>query len=357
MSPRVRRLLAGLLMIAGLQRPGLAEPPAVPPAPTDPDVTPRAPSPWLDLAPSEVLAKHATPTTTDEDSVKQPDHKVAAALTLGGLYAGFAGWTYLAWYRKHKALGEFKWGGDGWVGPETYAGGADKGGHAWATMGLGRAGSQILKWGGYDPLTSAIVGVGLSELLFFFVEVKDGFYYEFSFSDLTGDSIGAALAFVFEMWPQIDEMFDYKVQYWPSHQYLKVVEGNAPCPTGGCSRFNIAEDYSGETYLLSFHLNSIKPLRESKYFWWTRYIDLAVGYDSRNYKPAPDPAEMLTPHQSAFFGVTFNAQELCDELFKNHSTTRKITHGFFEIFNLPYSTLPLIKGTRVADKPPASDGA
>ena len=79
---------------------------------------------------------------------------------------------------------------------------------------------------------------------------------------VAGDSIGAALAFVFEMFPQIDDMFDYKVQYWPSRQYLNVVEGNAPCPSGGCSRLNIAEDYSGETYLLTFHLHSIKPLRE-----------------------------------------------------------------------------------------------
>ena len=113
-----------------------------------------------------------------------------------------------------------------------------------------------------------------------------------------------------------------------------------------CSKFNIAEDYSGETYLLAFHLSSIHSLRDSKYYWWTRYIDLAVAYESRYYKPEPNASEMLTPHQNAFIGVTFDAQRLCDELFKNHSTTRKITHGLFEIFNVPFSTLPVIKGTR-----------
>ncbi len=333
-------------MIAWLHGPSLAGPPAQADPPTDPDVTPRASSPWLDLAPSEVLAKHAALPDSGDVQVARPDHQVASVLTLAGLYTGFTVWTYLAWYRKHHPLADYKWGGDGWVGPETYAGGADKGGHAWATMGLGRLGTELLRWGGYDKWTSAIVGVGLSELLFFGVEIKDGFYYEFSFSDLAGDTIGAALAFAFEMSPRLDEMFDYKVQYWPSHQYIEKLDGSSPCPSGGCSKFNIAEDYSGETYLLSFHLSSIHQLRDSKYGWWTRYIDLAVGYDSRYYKPEPNASEMLTPHQDAFFGVTINAQEICDEIFKNHSTTRKITHGLFEIFNLPFSTLPLIKGTR-----------
>src|SRR5512140_3354362 len=59
MSPKVRRVLVATLMIAWLRVPGLAQPPASGDAPADRDVTPRASSPWLDLAPSEVLAKHA----------------------------------------------------------------------------------------------------------------------------------------------------------------------------------------------------------------------------------------------------------------------------------------------------------
>ncbi|HET9625469.1 MAG TPA: DUF2279 domain-containing protein, partial [Kofleriaceae bacterium] len=76
------------------------------------------------------------------------DHKLAAALTLGGVYAAFTTWTYFAWYRKHKPLDQFKVGGDGWFGDRTYAGGADKLGHAWATMSLGRVGTEMLhQWG------------------------------------------------------------------------------------------------------------------------------------------------------------------------------------------------------------------
>ena len=71
-------------------------------------------------------------------------HPVASVAIVGGMYLGFSSWAYAAWYAKHKPLGYFKWGGDGWLGDRTYAGGADKFGHAWATMSLARAGTLLL---------------------------------------------------------------------------------------------------------------------------------------------------------------------------------------------------------------------
>src|SRR5262249_62192294 len=99
---------------------------------------------WIDRAPSEILEKVA------DQEPPATDHKIAAVATLGGAYAGFTTWTYFAWYRKHKPLSQFKWGGDGWLGDTTYAGGADKVGHAWATMGLAADGTELLNQGGAD---------------------------------------------------------------------------------------------------------------------------------------------------------------------------------------------------------------
>lgn len=360
---RVRRLSCALLMIAWLGHDfdvAWGDPNAPDTTPHDPVATPRA-SPWIDRAPTEVLEHVVDP---DHDQEGPPtDHKVAAVATLAGFYAGFTTWTYFAWYRKHKALSQFRWGGDGWLGDTTYAGGADKFGHAWATMGLARGGTELLsQWGGFDRTTSAIVGTALSELLFIGVEVKDGFYYEFSFSDLTGDTLGAAFAFAASMWPRFDELFDYRVQYWPSDMYLRKVDGSSPCPSGGCSRWNIAEDYSGETYLLALHLGGIHALRDMKYGSWSRFIDLAVGYDTRNYKPTPDSALMLTPRQQLFVGITLNAQGLFDWLLEGNKSrparvTRKVTHGLFEIFNLPFTTLRGPEYSHVPDGMIATDGA
>lgn len=352
----MRRSWIVLLVIAWLQPIAHADPAAPAATPHDRDAAPRAPAPtaatapgatpWIDLAPTEVLEHHAQP-------VVHEDHKVAATATMAGMYAVFAGWCYYAWYNKHHALSQYKWGGDGWLGDQTYAGGADKFGHAWATMSLARAGTEMLsQWGGYDRTTSNIVGTLASELLFTGVEVKDGFYYEFSFSDLTGDSIGAALGFALSEWPRLDEMFDYRVEYWPSTMYLRKLDGESPCSAGSCSKLNIAEDYSGETYQLAFHLGSIHALTDMKYGTIARFVDVAAGFGSRNYKPDPvTMADKLAapgrPTQELFLGLTFNAQGFFDWLLEGHHSraaraTRKITHGLFEVFSVPF-TYPAIE--------------
>lgn len=286
------------------------------------------------------------------------DHRLAAGLTLAGAYTVFGSWMYLAWYRQHKPLSQYKWGGDdenckstfsrcgliGWAGDTTYAGGADKFGHAWSTMSLARGGAELLyQWGGFGRTTSMLVGTGLAELLFIGVEVRDGFFFEFSFSDLGGDTVGALAALALMQWPRLDEMFDFRVQYFPSDAYLHKLDGSSPCPAGGCSRWNIAEDYSGQTYLLAFHLSSIHALRDMPYGTFSRFVDLTLGFDTRNYKPPPDAASMAVPKQQMFIGVSLNAQGVLDWMLDARTPARKITHGLFEIFNLPFTSLPVLE--------------
>jgi hypothetical protein len=268
------------------------------------------------------------------------EHKLSAALTLAGVYAGFTTWTYFAWYRKHRENRAFKWGGDGWLGLQTYAGGADKFGHAWATMSLARLGTELLhQWGGYSKLTSTLVSTALSELLFLGVEVKDGYFYEFSFSDATGDTLGALAAVALSLSPRLDELFDFRVQYWPSAAYRRQFSGG---------NVNIAEDYSGETYLLALHLGAIHALRDQSWGGWSRFVDLAAGFETRGYKPDP-PSKMLPDyehHQNLYLGISLNAQGLFDWLLDSRSTTRKLSHGFFEVFNLPSTFVPVLEESR-----------
>lgn len=314
------------------------------------------------MDPAKVAADHEATNSAnlaqfDADPPRQ-GHPVAAALTLGGFYAGFVTWTYYAWYRKHKPLSEYKFGGDGWLGLETYAGGADKFGHAWSTMSLGRFGTEILaQWGGYSRVKSTAIGVGLAEALFVGVEVKDGFFYEFSFSDLAGDTTGALIAAALSLSPRLDEMFDFRVQYYPSKQYENQIE-NQNSPTGG--KLNIAEDYSGQTYLLAYHLGSIHSLREKPY-WGTlsRFVDVAFGFETRGYKPTPATGELPPDqhHQNLYLGVSLNAQGLFDWMFERRSRpARTLTHAAFEVFNLPF-TFDGVKYGRSPAMLPPDDGA
>ena len=132
-------------------------------------------------------------------------------------------------------------------GVETYAGGADKLGHAWATMALARMGSAILREGGWDSTRSTIVSAVASELLFLNVEIRDGFYFEFSFGDLSMDTVGMVAAILLDLSPRLDEMFDFRVQYFPSARYIDNLDGSPnrdgspSCPKTACSKWNIAE--------------------------------------------------------------------------------------------------------------------
>jgi hypothetical protein len=304
-------------------------------------------TPWIDLAPNDVLARHSDP-HDDNFLGGREDHRLRAAVELGSFYTGFAIWAYFAWYRNHPPLSNYKFGGDGMFGVETYAGGADKLGHTWATMSLARMGSAILTEGGWDHTRSTLLSAALSEALFLNVEIRDGFYFEFSYGDLAMDTVGMAMAILLDLWPRLDEMFDFRVQYWPSSAYLKKLDGSSPCPAGGCSRWNIAEDYSGQTYLLAFHLGSIHALRDMEYGTWSRFVDVTLGFDTRNYKPPPDPTDMVKPTQQMFIGVSLNAQGILDYLLEGHTSEaarkgRKVTHGLFEVFNLPFTSLPLLE--------------
>jgi hypothetical protein len=327
MSRTVRRLATAALLITWLQHPGRADPVAPERANHDPIA---APTPWIDLGTSPIAPTVEPPASSD--------HKLAAALTLGGIYVGFTTWTYFAWYRKHKPLSQFKWGGDGWLGAKTYAGGADKFGHAWATMSLARLGTEMLhQWGGFDKLTSTLVGTALSEALFIGVEVKDGFFYEFSFSDLTGDTVGALAAVALSLSPRLDELFDYRVEYWPSHEYRRQFDGG---------NVNVAEDYSGETYVLALHLGGLHTLRDASWGGWSRFVDVAVGYGTRGYKPDPPKGEPPNGHrQELSIGVSLNLQGVSDWLFEGRSRpANKIGHGLFEVFNAGY--LPAVQWQR-----------
>ena len=286
-----------------------------------------------------------------DNALSREVHPRRAVGLLTAAYVTFAAWTFVAWYRAHKPLSKYRFGGDGWMGVKTYAGGADKCGHAWATMALARLGTYILtSLGGFRRLPSSVVSAVMSELCFIGVEVRDGFFYEFSFSDLTGDTVGMVLALLLDNVPGLRDVFAYRVEYFPSRSYARKIAGTSPCPSGSCSRWNIAEDYSGQTYLAAFHLAGIPAVR-NKIGKLSRFVDVAVEFQSRHYRPTPDPDIAKPIRQDLFFGLSLNPQGIFDTIFENRPSTaarraKTITHGLFEVFNLPLSSVKLFGTNR-----------
>lgn len=264
--------------------------------------------------------------------------KLYSLAGLAGGYVLFSTWAQFAWYHNTEELPEFSVGGDGWFGRDTYAGGADKLGHFWINHVMSYAGTRILEAGGWDTLPASVLSSSLSWTLFLLVEIKDGFYYRLSWGDMAGNTAGAVLSALLVNMPALDETLDFRVEYFPSSDYRRELRDGD---------IDIAEDYSGQTYLMSFHLKAIPALSRSSVGWWTRYIDLNAGYETRNFLPEPsDPA--ASRRQSLFLGVSLNLQHLLEESYgsKPKHWTHKAGHGILEFYSPPRSTLRLSEATR-----------
>src|SRR5512135_293161 len=115
------------------------------------------------------LRKRAEKPKREPDATRAPTTEprpIAAVSTLAGSYVVFTAWMFVAWYHMHKKNRAYKWGGDGWLGRSTYAGGADKFGHAWATMVAARLGTVILSgWGGFPHRKASLISTALSQAL------------------------------------------------------------------------------------------------------------------------------------------------------------------------------------------------
>lgn len=326
----MRLACAALLIVTCLRTFAVAEPVASETATHDRDAAVR--SPWLDQSPALTLS----PRASDEGTT---NHKLTSGIAVASIYAAFSTWAYFAWYRNKPERVTREIGGDGWFGVQTYAGGADKLGHAWATMGLARGGTAALRAGGWDRTKSALLSAALSEGLFFAVEMKDYYYFEFSPGDFTFNTIGALAAIAFDLSPRLDELFDYRVEYEMSEQYrFNLLNSESPCAKRvpgqpSCSRWNIAEDYSGERYIVALHLGGIHTLRDAAY--WTKFVDFSVGFQSRNYKPPPTLDPTAPKRQTLFVGLSLNLQGLVDGALPKHSKLRKAAHGLFEVATPP----------------------
>lgn len=268
--------------------------------------------------------------------------KIVSASAIGGVYASLTVWAYFAWYHNKPRNLYFKTNGDGLFGVNTYAGGSDKLGHFWSNHMVSRGTSELLIAGGWKPLPASLIASGLSAAFFTFVEVKDGYYYEFSTGDLAADVGGAALSVLMINHPEIDRLFDFRVQYIPTDEYLAGFDDGD---------VNFAEDYSGQTYFLATHLGGIPGVTDSTWSRWLRYVDVGVGFQSQNYKPEPDDMDAV-PSQHLFLGAALNLQTLLEDLYgekaeRGHAhTSHLVGHFALEFVSVPYTTLRVAEGSR-----------
>lgn len=291
-------------------------------------------------APADSGAAAAQPSAelTSRPAITPPRSRRTSAAIVGGLYGGLTVWAYFAWYHNQPNI-DFTVGGDGLFGSSTYAGGADKLGHFWANNVFTRISTEILSRGGWSRLPASLVAGGLTLSFFTFIEVKDGYYYSFSLGDEAANALGACFAILAANVPAVDRALDFRVDYSPSSEYWHALTNDGDV--------NIAEDYSGQTYHLAFHLGSVEALRRtSKY---TRYIDVMAAFRATGYKPTP--AAQVLREQDLFFGIGLNAQALLADWFGTRSGGATAGQLATEFFSVPYATVRVAGADRSPDAP------
>jgi hypothetical protein len=213
--------------------------------------------------------------------------------------------------------------------------------------------SEILIWGGWKPWKAGLIASSLTLGLFTAFEVKDGFYTEASPGDAIFNALGAGLNVVMLAYPPLDELIDFRVEYFPSKEYRLLLDGKRPPRDAAMLRqvsLNFVEDYSGQRYLLALHVGALPGLRGRT---WARLVDVAVGYEGDKYKPySIDPDVRRSQH--LFVGLSVNMQGLIDLALADRrdgigSKVRAVGHLVFELVNPPFGSVPIAGATRSPD--------
>jgi len=252
--------------------------------------------------------------------------KWIAAGSIAAFHGTYLVWEHFAWYRK----GSEPFHSEGWGGhafsPNAFAGGADKFGHFWGNYVLTRGTTAALVAGGWPRLPSSLVSFGLTELAYTLIEIQDGMApYGFDPKDMAANLLGGGFGLLMTNVPAVDRLIDFRLEYWPSKRYRSNVWNSGDVDG--------AQDYTGQSYILALHLGAL-PNTDGEYMYWTKFVDLAVGFEGKHYYPLPDDER---PRQTMYIGLAINMQGVLTHVFDD-STGRRLAHGLFEAYSLPYTT-------------------
>lgn len=245
-------------------------------------------------------------------------------LLISGLALATATYGVTSWWGDSSS--EFRVRNEDWFGKDSPNGGADKLGHGFSFYVSTRFLKHGFEWAGHNSRQAAILAGITSAALSTGVEIMDGFTEEYGFSpeDMVMNLLGIGAGVFLETYPEWDELFDLRIQYWPSDDARRLND------------YDPVADYSGQTYLLVTKASGIPMLNKNKYL---RYLEFALGYGTRGYQPTDGTGTQPT-ERNIYYGVSINLSQLLnDTILKSNSTTRKVTNSILEYVQVPGTAL------------------
>jgi len=237
---------------------------------------------------------------------------VPVIVTVWGI--GTWGWGTASWRFKE----------DGWgLEQKSYTGGADKAGHTWAIYATSRAGSYLFEQSGDSRCRAAFKGFLLGQFAGLGVELGDGFgdSYGFSWGDMVWNLGGGLFALILDIYPPLDELIGFQVEYWPSEDHLNQSEERW---------IEVTSDVTGQKFLLALKLSGIPYIRDTIF----QYFQIDFGFYTRGYWFSDSTYDYRTRH--LYIGFALNLSRISEKALPPGGF-RGFFSTFFKYYHAPYT--------------------
>lgn len=196
-------------------------------------------------------------------AISVPRLALVGGVTVGAFVYGHAILNDL-WWKGTPSAFHFDWDHD-W----RYSLGADKIGHAYFPVLVGRVYRQAFEWSGMDSTASVWTAAGLAMTYQTYIEIRDGFSADWGFSvgDFAADVIGSAYP-VLQHYVPVMNRFTPKISYYPSAKFRAGAYGS------------IIDDYESAYNWISIDVVEFLPESIRKYY--PAFVDIAIGHSVKN---------------------------------------------------------------------------
>ncbi|MDZ4183808.1 MAG: DUF2279 domain-containing protein [Desulfuromonadales bacterium] len=228
-----------------------------------------------------VLASKASADCTEPLTAAEQNRR-ATYVTLAGAGVitawGVVNWDYFS--RKPQAKSE------GWFGPDTKEGGADKLGHVFTTYVVAQGISSLMEqsWC-FTPEEAAWHGALSSFAILGFMEAGDSFSdYGFSSEDFIANALGSLASYYRYRHPDLARKVDLRWEI-----------GLHP------EKMDFTTDYENSKYLVAVKLNGFERFDQSL----LKHVELHAGYYARGYSDANE-----SDQRNLYMGIGLNLTDL-----------------------------------------------
>lgn len=247
------------------------------------------------------------------------------------------GWGLGAWGWGSASNWQFK--NDGWgIEQDSYTGGADKISHTYAIYTISRIGSYAFEKSGDTRNWAAFKGFLFGQSMGLGIEIGDGFgkTYGFSWGDMIWNFGGGLFAMALDIYPPLDRLIGFQMEYWPSKDYRKQKTEKL---------IEFTSDVTGQKFILALKLSGVPYVQETL----AKYFQIDFGYYTRGYWYSHSTYSYKTRH--AYIGFAFNLSMVSEGIMPEGSW-RSGFSTLFKYYHPPIAYNPDVFDHTLAGKTP-----